>query len=548
MKQLTDSRRWRTTRFALCFLIIVALFITASFSKRSEVSVRATPIDTEKSPTVPETTTTVFSNPAAILCADRASNAAGTNPGLPPLYPSPINVAGLSGNVTKVTVAFQATSTFPDDLDILLVGPTGARSLVLSDGGAGGDIVAVSYVFDQTAANAFPDAATAAAGTYRPSNYAGLATPEPGGQDNFPAPGPGLTNYNTDFNVFNGTNPNGVWSLYVVDDQNLDTNNSLPSGWSIDITTAPANCTGARRPVDFNGDGKSDYAVIRNTGGGPGGQLSWLTHLNGGTDLPVQPWGLQGDEFVPADYDGDGKTDIAVWRPGTPFNAYFYILQSNTNTLRTDQFGQSTDDPSVIGDYDGDGKVDPAVYRPGVSAGEHSFWWYRSSLTNLITLGAEWGQTGDFPAPGDYDGDGKFDFVVQRNNGGGQAGFHFKYSGGGANNAFVFGTPNDVIVPGFYDADCKTDIAVFRGSGGLIGWYIRNSTDGSTTNLFWGNSATDFPVQGDYDGDGLIDQAVWRPDADPSQNFFYVHSSGAGNFAFEWGQNGDYPVANFNSH
>ena len=65
----------------------------------------------------------------------------------------------------------------------------------------------------------------------------------------------------------------------------------------------------------------------------------------------------------------------------------------------------------------------------------------------------------------------------------------------------------------------------------------------------FGLSATDFPTQGDYDGDGKTDIAVWRPNADPAQNFFYsLNSSNGAARIFELGQQGDYPVANYNSH
>ena len=120
---------------------------------------------------------------------------------------------------------------------------------------------------------------------------------------------------------------------------------------------------------DYDGDGKTDWALVRNTGGGPGGQLTWFIQQNlNGSNGPItyQVFGSQGDEFVPNDYDGDSKTDIAIWRPS---ETNWYILQSQTSTLRAEQFGISTDDPSIVGDYDGDGKADLAVYRGGASAG-----------------------------------------------------------------------------------------------------------------------------------------------------------------------------------
>jgi hypothetical protein len=314
-------------------------------------------------------------------------------------------------------------------------------------------------------------------------------------------------------------------------------------------TVAPVN---QQHISDYDGDGKTDWGLVRNTGGGPGGQLTWFIQQNlNGSNGPIiyQVFGSQGDEFVPNDYDGDNKTDVAIWRPS---ETNFYILQSQTSTLRAEQFGISTDDPSVVGDYDGDGKCDLAVYRGGVGAGNPSTWFWR------VTAGGPafariWGQNGDFAVPGDYNGDGKHDFVVQRNAGGGQAAFWANWSSaapGVVSRYSIFGTPTDNVRPGDYDGDGKTDYCVTRGIGGALNWFYEPST---ALNTFiggpFGISATDFTAQGDYDGDGTTDFAVWRPDANPANTFFYVRRSGDGSLlANEWGQNGDYPPANYDSH
>jgi hypothetical protein len=313
-----------------------------------------------------------------------------------------------------------------------------------------------------------------------------------------------------------------------------------------------AQVVNTQHVVDFNGDGKTDFTVVRNTGGGPGGQITWFINLTGTTTTYASQWGISGDFFTPVDFDGDNKTDIAVWRAGAPTVAAFYILQSNNNTVRIEAFGQSGDDPSVVDDYDGDGKADPAVYRAGANSGDQSTWFYRGSLNNPsgnVTY-VPWGQNGDFPAPGDYDGDGKNDFVIQRNNGGGQARFWMLQTTAGFNSV-VFGTSTDIIVPGDYDGDGKTDIAVVRGSAGQLNWYVRPSSTGaiggSPTAIF-GASATDFPTQGDYDGDGKTDFAVWRSSATPGASAFWVQGTTSGAFSVPFGQNGDFPVARYNGH
>ena len=313
-------------------------------------------------------------------------------------------------------------------------------------------------------------------------------------------------------------------------------------------TTSACGATVVRdAPVDFNGDGKTDFAVVRNTGGGAGGQVTWYYNLNGTSTSAGFEWGISTDTYVPADYDGDGKDDIAVWRGSSAIPA-FYILQSGTNTVRTDDFGQAGDDPKVVGDYDGDGKDDVAVYRAGASAGDQSIWYFRGSLTPANTSTRLWGQNGDFPMPGDFDGDGKNDFCVQRGVSG-QGTFWTLLANGNTQPVLYYGLSSDVIAPADYDGDGKTDLAAIRGVGGALQWWIRSSQSGNVTSVTWGASATDFATPGDYDGDGKADPAIWRPSATAGQSAFWALGSQNGNvIVSSWGQNGDYPVAHYNTH
>lgn len=294
--------------------------------------------------------------------------------------------------------------------------------------------------------------------------------------------------------------------------------------------------------ADFNGDGKTDFAITRDNAG----QKTWWIKNNGAAGESVVQWGLDTDRLVPEDYDGDGKDDIAVWREAPAGAASFYILQSGSNTLQQIVFGQTGDRPTTIRDYDGDGKADASVYRPGAQG----IWFYRGTLNNpgnSITY-IPWGTTGDVEAPGDYDGDGKGDFCIRRN-AGGQGIFYLAKSSGGI-EYINWGLANDAIIPGDYDGDGKMDFTAARPNGVNYNIYILERDGGGTggSPIIFGSTALDDQAAfGDYDGDGKMDVAIWRPNADPTQNFFWIRQSSNGAIALaEWGQQGDIPVYDWN--
>ncbi len=151
-------------------------------------------------------------------------------------YPSTIAVAGQPAAVTDVNVRLIGMNhTWPDDIDILLVGPEGQNLIIMSDVGGSADLVNVDLTFDDAAAGLLPDESLIASGTYRPTNI--------GGSDTFPAPAPAPSAATT-LGTFNGSNPNGNWSLYVVDDAAGDSG-TITGGWCVQIAAttpvAPPN-------------------------------------------------------------------------------------------------------------------------------------------------------------------------------------------------------------------------------------------------------------------------------------------------------------------
>ncbi len=218
--------------------------------------------------------------------------------------------------------------------------------------------------------------------------------------------------------------------------------------------------------------------------------------FNDGTSTE-RSWGLGGDVTAIGDYDGDGKTDYAVFRQS---NGIFYIIKSSDNTVQTIPFGQSGD-KILIADYTGDGKDDVAITRASQTAGVPLQFWYFASSGPFAGRQVEqlWGITGDTPVSGDYNGDGKADFTVERGVSG-QAVFYTRLGSDGAvspgpDRQTAFGLSTDTFVPGDYDGDGKTDIAVTRNQANQIVWYYQPSTGGPYQQQAWGTFSTDSQEQ-----------------------------------------------------
>jgi hypothetical protein len=225
--------------------------------------------------------------------------------------------------------------------------------------------------------------------------------------------------------------------------------------------------------------------------------------------------------------------DLAIWRPSS---GAWWVLGGPGSAQTTQGWGMSGDIPAP-GDYDGDGKTDFAIFRPSDGS-----WWVVNSSTGTGTFAlCCWGQSGDISVAGDFDGDGKTDFALFRSS---PTGFWIHRTSDGYSYNVSFGYPGDLPAVADYDGDGKSDVGLYDNASQSFIWV--SSKDGQTYTQPWGSSG-DKPVSADYDGDGKADFATIHIDPSTSQFTWNIRrSSDGGTTSMAWGDanDGDIPVPN----
>ncbi len=220
----------------------------------------------------------------------------------------------------------------------------------------------------------------------------------------------------------------------------------------------------------------------------------------------------------PGDFDGDGRSDLAVFHPST---ATWTVQQSTAGLLTpAPKFGAAgLSDIPIAGDFDGVGHAQVAVFRPSTAQ------WFvlGSGGSHLLgTFGAA--NLFDIPVPGDYDGVGHTEMAVFRPS----TAQWFVMGPSGGRLLGTFGAANlfDIPAPGDYDGTGHTEMAVFRPS--TAQWFVKGPSGGRLLGTFGGANLFDIPVPGDYDATGHAQMAVFRPS---TGQWFVANPGGGGHLA-----------------
>ena len=309
-------------------------------------------------------------------------------------YPLTVQVSGVRGTIANPEVDLLLVShSRPDDLDVLVVGPTGIKVLLQSDAGGDGNLDEHSYVLSSLAADALPDESPLTLDRYRPANY--------GGGDVFPPPAPPGP-YGSSLADFEGTDPNGTWQLYVVDDAPGDAGRIGEAHVMFSSTAVPEDF----RKGDFNYDLEPDLVWRNDVSGetvfwGMAGGFApegFLTHgLTTNPPVLDPRWKIVGTH----DFNADRRTDLLFRHSESGQVAVWFM---NGAAIAGGTF---TDPPAVAdtrwvvagtGDFDGDRR--PDILWRNVVSGQNAVWFmngtamHSGTFTDPATMDPVWAVAG----------------------------------------------------------------------------------------------------------------------------------------------------------
>ena len=197
-----------------------------------------------------------------------------------------------------------------------------------------------------------------------------------------------------DLSVWRAPSTTGQATWFYLGSLNNGNNNITFVPWGMRYGTE-ADQVDKPSTGDFDGDGKADFRVHRraNTGEPSADSAAIIYSMTATGNVTQDYWGWASDKIVPGDYDGDGKTDIAVARGHNASQTIWYIRYSSGIPDAGIHWGAGSSDLFAQGDYDGDGITDLAVYRRGM---ENTFYVRRSSDQSMMAY--NFGATSsDFP-------------------------------------------------------------------------------------------------------------------------------------------------------
>jgi Bacterial Ig-like domain (group 3) len=452
-----------------------------------------------------------------------------------PLSATVTSAAGVVNEGTATFTIMKGTTAVGSPVTVNVVGGSASASYPLPAGTSGGSYTIQASFNGTSNFVASSDAAhsltIAAATTTTTAANASLTVTSIGGAHVIPLTATitspaGVVGAGVEtFKIMNGSILIGVVATQNVANGAASANYTLPAGTgpgsytvlasyggSVNFGTSSDNTHHATltlksAPGDFDGDGKTDLAVYDQT-------LSQftITLSGGGSKSPQFGNGAHTNIPVAGDFDGDGKTDTAIYDQTV---SQFFILKSGGGAL-TPQFGNPahTNIP-VAGDFDGDGKADLAIYDQSAS----------QFFILLSGGGAKTPQFGNpahvnVPVVGDFDLDGKADIGIYDQSG---AQFFILLSGGGASTPTIGNSAHvNVPVAGDYDGDGKTDMGLYDQTAGQFTILL---TGGGLMTPKLGNVAhVNIPLLGDYDRDGKTDVGVY----DQTAAQFSIMFSGGG--------------------